>query len=428
MASVTTPRIDKIIRLNNYDLLGTKCKKYQMYMCLDTLQLWYDESDSKRVLYGYTGVDTVNDLQNKLIPDLGTTYYCWESNSLWLWMNRWVCIYSDNKYPSAYRTDNDYIQSVYIDDENPTIVDNNGLLRDGSVVIRDANRIIKGRMYVSDTHDNLVFSSFLGGGIRMLPNGSFASNGELYIDDGGKSFIRAEWTAKNNEMYVDYSEKPTQDPSKYITDTHKYKVWHSGNLKLEDLELTAENIYNKLKEGQENGDLPSPFEFNVDKLDGLHATDLALKSHIHNSNDISDFAQASKIVVENALKDRLTNMIFKGAKITWVEASQKFMLSTDNFILTLTGGVTGQATVTNNTNTTLAVTVDPDKHNHADLDARITALEAGGGSGSVDLTDYYKKKETENLIDSYFTTTPTSGKALLVNNNGDLPRKCFNSI
>ena len=171
MASVTTPRIDKIIRLNNYDLLGTKCVKYQMYMCLDTLQLWYDESDSKRVLYGYTGVDTVNDLQNKLIPDLGTTYYCWESNSLWLWMNRWICIYSDNKYPSAYRTDSDYIQTVYIDDENPTIVDNNGLLRDGSVVIRDANRIIKGRMYVSDTHDNLVFSSFLGGGIRMLPNG-----------------------------------------------------------------------------------------------------------------------------------------------------------------------------------------------------------------------------------------------------------------
>ena len=316
MASVTTPRIDKIIRLNNYDLLGTKCKQYQMYMCLDTLQLWYDESDSKRVLYGYTGVDTVNDLQNKLIPDLGTTYYCWESNSLWLWMNRWVCIYSDNKYPSAYRTDNDYIQSVYIDDENPTIVDNNGLLRDGSVVIRDANRIIKGRMYVSDTHDNLIFSSFLGGGIRMLPNGSFASDGELYIDDDGKSFIRAEWTAKNNEMYVDYSEKPSKDPSKYVTDTHKYRVWHSGNLKLEDFDMTGVNIINKIHEAQADGSLSDPLDLNVDRLDGLHATDLALKNHIHDSNDISDFAQASKVVVENALKDRLTNMIFKGAKIS----------------------------------------------------------------------------------------------------------------
>ena len=396
MASVTTPRIDKIIRLNNYDLLGTKCKQYQMYMCLDTLQLWYDESDSKRVLYGYTGVDTVNDLQNKLIPDLGTTYYCWESNSLWLWMNRWVCIYSDNKYPSAYRTDNDYIQSVYIDDENPTIVDNNGLLRDGSVVIRDANRIIKGRMYVSDTHDNLIFSSFLG----------------------------AEWTAKNNEMYVDYSEKPSKDPSKYVTDTHKYRVWHSGNLKLEDFDMTGVNIINKIHEAQADGSLSDPLDLNVDRLDGLHATDLALKNHIHDSNDISDFAQASKVVVENALKDRLTNMIFKGAKITWVEASQKFMLSTDNFIVTLTGGVTGQATVTNNTNTTIAVTVDPDKHTHQDILDRIDAI---GTGSSVDLTNYYKKKETEDLIDSYFTTTPTNGKALLVNSDGNLPRKCFNS-
>ena len=100
------------------------------------------------------------------------------------------------------------------------------------------------------------------------------------------------------------------------------------------------------------------------------------------------------------------------------------MLSTDNFIVTLTGGVTGQATVTNNTNTTIAVTVDPDKHTHQDILDRIDAI---GTGSSVDLTNYYKKKETEDLIDSYFTTTPTNGKALLVNSDGNLPRKCFNS-
>ena len=65
MASVTTPTINKIIRLRNYDLLGTQCKKYNMYMCLDTFNYGMTNLISKRVLYAYVGVDTVNDLQKK---------------------------------------------------------------------------------------------------------------------------------------------------------------------------------------------------------------------------------------------------------------------------------------------------------------------------------------------------------------------------
>lgn len=420
MASVTTPTINKIIRLKSYDLLGTQCKKYNMYMCLDTLQLWYDESDSKRTLYSYVGVDTVNDLQNNLIPDLGTTYYCWESNSLWLWMNRWVCIYTDGKYPSAYRTDNGTIDAVYLDDQQPTIVDNNGLLRDGSVVIRDANRIIKGRLYISDNTDNLVISSYLGGGVRILPNGAFSTDGELYIDDDAKAHIRGEWNVLNNEIYVDYTEKPAKDNSKYADDSHRYKVWHEGNLKLEDLELTGLNIYNKIIEAQADGSLPNPLVLNVNQLNGLKSTDFALKNHVHSSSDISDFAQAAQANANTAMMDKLTNMIFKGAKITWVEASQKYQLSTDNFILAFTGGVTGQGTVNNNTNTTIALEVDPTKHIHSDLVARIEALEAGGGGGG-DLSNYYTKTQTDEKIASMFSATPVQGKALLVNSNRTLP-------
>lgn len=419
MASVTTPTINKIIRLKSYDLLGTKCVKYNMYMCLDTLQLWYDESDSKRTLYSYVGVDTVNDLQNNLIPELGTTYYCWESNSLWLWMNRWICIYTDGKYPSAYRTDNGSIDAVYLDDQNPTIVDNNGLLRDGSVVIRDANRIIKGRLYINDTNDNLVISSYLGGGVRILPNGAMSTDGELYIDDDARAHLRGEWNVLNNEIYVDYTEKPAKDKSKYADDTHRYKVWHEGNLKLEDLELTGLNIYNKIIDAQKDGSLPNPLVLNVNQLNGMKSTDFALKNHIHSSSDISDFAQAAQANANTAMMDKLTNMIFKGAKITWVEASQKYQLSTDNFILAFTGGVTGSGTVVNNTNTTIALEVDPTKHVHQDLVTRIEALEAGGGGG--DLSNYYTKTETDAQIANMFSATPVQGKALLVNSSRTLP-------
>lgn len=418
MASVTTPTINKIIRLKNYDLLGTQCKKYNMYMCLDTLQLWYDESDSKRVLYAYVGVDTVNDLQKNLIPELGTTYYCWESNSLWLWMNRWICLYTDGKYPSAYRTDNGYIEEVYLSDDQPTIVDNNGLLRDGSVVVRDANRIIKGRLYISDSMDNLVISSYLGGGVRILPNGAFSSDGELYIDDDAKAYIRGEWNVRNHEIYVDYTEKPNEDKNEYRDSTHRYRVWHEGNLKLSSFDLTGENIYNKIIDAQKNGTLPDPLVLNVDRLNGLHSTDFALKSHVHTTSEISDFKEATEAAAEAVLKNRLTNMISKGAKITWVEASKKFMLSTDNFILTLTGGVTGQGTVTNNTNTTIAVTVDPNKHKHKDITDRLDKLEKGGGA---DLSNYYNKQEVDKNISDMFSATPIQGKALLVDKNKNLP-------
>lgn len=418
MASVTTPTINKIIRLNNYDLLGTKCKKYNMYMCLDTLQLWYDESDSKRTLYGYVGVDTVNDLKNNLIPEFGVTYYCWESNSLWLWMNRWICIYTDNKYPSAYRTDNDYIEAVYLNDQQPTIVDNNGLLRDGSVVIRDANRIIKGRLYVSDTQDNLVISSYLGGGVRLLPNGAFSTDGELYIDDDAKSHIRGEWNVLNNEIYVDYKEKPDSDKNEFRDSTHRYRVWHEGNLKLSSFDLTGENIYNKLIDAQKDGTLPDPLELNVSKLNGLKSTDFALKTHIHKSTDISDFKTASQANASSLLIDKLTNMNFKGARITYDSKTEKYTLSTNNFVLTYTGGATGQGTVTNNSNTSIALTVDPTKHVHQDLIDRIKIIE---DKEAGELDNYYNKQETEDLLADMFSATPEEGKALLVDKDGNLP-------
>lgn len=421
MASVTTPKINRIIRMYNFDLLGTKIKQYNMYMCLDTLQLWYDESPNKRTLYGYVGVDTMNDLKNNLIPSYGTTYYCWESNTLWLWMNKWICLYSDGTYPSAYQKVEGTIDEVYLDDQNPTIVDNNGLLRDGSVVIRDPQRIIKGRLYVGSNNDNLVLSSYLGGGIKILPNGAFGTEGELYIDDHSQAFIRASWNILNNEGYVDYTEHPERDDNPYKTEEHRYKIYHEGNFKAEDFTITSAMIYDKLV--NPDSQLPDPFKFNVEKLGGHKATDFALKNHSHTASDITDFVTESQSNALSVMIDKLTNAIGKGLKITWDVSTKKFTLNADDYILAFTGGATGQGTVTDLTNTTIALTVDPDKHTHQNYIDRMDKIEQSiKNLSSVDLTDYYNKTE----VDDMFSTVPMKDKALLVDNNGNLPRKCFN--
>lgn len=416
MASVTTPKINRIIRMYNFDLLGTQIKQYNMYMCLDTLQLWYDESPSKRTMYGYVGVDTMNDLQNNIVPNYGTTYYCWESNTLWLWMNKWICLYSDSIYPSAYQKLEGTIDEVYLDDQNPTIVDNNGLLRDGSVVIRDPQRIIKGRLYISSGNDNLILSSYLGGGIRILPNGAFGTEGELYIDDHSQAYIRASWNILNNEGYVDYGEHPEKDKNPYQNENHRYKIYHEGNFKAEDFSITSAMVYDKLV--NPDSTLPDPLKLNVEKVGGHKASDFALKTHSHTASDITDFSTESQSNALTVMIDKLTNAISKGVKVTWDVSKKKFTLNADDYILAFTGGATGQGTVTDLTNTTIALTVDPSKHVHQNYIDRMDKIEKSiKDISSVDLSDYYNKTE----VDDMFSATPIQDKALLVDNNGNLP-------
>lgn len=76
------------------------------------------------------------------------------------------------------------------------MIDNNGLLKDGSVVIRDNNRIVKGKLYIDNTNNNLVISSFLGGGLRILPNGSSESPGALVINPNTVISLRDKETGK----------------------------------------------------------------------------------------------------------------------------------------------------------------------------------------------------------------------------------------
>lgn len=421
MASVTKPTINRIIRMKQFDLLGTKITQYNMYMCLDTLQLWYDETPSKRILYNYTSAKTVNDILYNITPEYGKTYYCWEDNSLWLWMNKWITLWSDHTYPSAFQYTDGVISPVYRHDEPSAPADDNGLLHDGSVIVRDRQRIIKGKIYVGEDNDNLIISSFLGGGLRLLPNGLMNTDGELYIDDMAIAHIRAQWNVLNNEAYVDYSEHPEQDPNQFQNDRHRYKIYHEGNFRLPELKLDSKTIYDLL--AKPDTTLPDPFEFNVDKLDGKHASDFALKSHNHTTNQITDFAEKSKANALSVLIDNLTNSLKKGIAISYSTANKQFTFDVDDFILTFTGGATGQGTVKDLTNTTIALTIDPSKHVHQNYIDRMDDLQDEiDNLSTIDPNDYYNKQQVKDLIiQEGATKTPTPGKALQVDANGNLP-------
>lgn len=432
--AVKTPTINKIIRMTEFDLLRTSVSAGNMYMCIDSQKLYYDETNNKRVVYGYNGVKTVNDLLYNITPNMNTTYYCWEDNSLWLWMNKWITLWSDKTYPSAYvYDDSNNINEVYRYDQPLLPADDNGLLKDGSVVIRDRQRIIKGKIYVDDGNDNLVISSYLGGGMRFLPNGQLDTDGEFFLSDFNKntddasienntkySFIRSEFRILNNEEYVDYSEHPEYDDNPYQKENHQYKVFHEGNLDASLVkEITPDEIYNKLLDPS----LPYVFDFNVKKLQGKVPDDFANKEHTHTSAEITDFNEASKAQSFVQIKQTFNTMQGEGITVSFDSADDQLLMSANNFNLSFGGGVTGTGIVKHLTDTTINMVVDPTKHIHSDyIDTMTNLQEQINELAKIDINQYYKKPEVDEKIEEIRgTTEPTPGKPLLVDENGDLP-------
>lgn len=421
--SVSTPTINRIYRVTEYDLLRTAITANNMYICTDSLQMYYDESAVKRAQYAYTGIKTINDLLYDTTPNYGTSYYCWEDNSLWIWLNKWITLYSDTTYPSAY------VYTTYPSTSEPgtlnsiyninNVLDNNGLLQDGSVVIRDKNRIIKGKFYVNDDNDNLTFSSFLGGGIRLLPNGAMDTDGEFYIDDEGESFLRSSFTILNGEEYIDYSEHPELDENPYTNSDHRYKVYHEGNLDTSAiLTMTPEQIYTKLQDSS----LPDPLDLSVTMISGKTIDDLALVGHTHTASEITNFNEQARNQAAIEIRTVLNSMTGNGITISSTGTSD-FSLSANDFTLTFTNGVIGAATVSHLTDTTISLTVDPTKHVHENVITRLDDLqEQINDINAMDANNYYTTTQVDNLISSVTgTSTPTAGKPLLVNSEGKLP-------
>ena len=423
MSTVNTPKVNRIYRMTEFDQLRTAIKEGNMYICTDSLQMYYDESAVKRSKYTYTGIKTINDLMYNTSPSYGVSYYCWEDNSLWLWLNKWITLYADTNYPSAY------IYTTYPTKEEPgqlnsvfninNVLDNNGLLQDGSVVIRDGHRIIKGKLFVNEENDNLTFSSFLGGGIRLLPNGEIDTNGELFIGDEGESFLRSSLLIKNNEEYIDYSEHPELDENPYKNDTHKYKVYHEGNLDTSAiLEMTPQQIYQKLQDKS----LPDPLDLSVSMISGKTIDDISLVGHKHIANDITNFNEQARNQASIEIRTVMTGIQGEGITITPL-GNDDYRFSANNFTLTLGGGVVGSAVINHLSDTTLNVTVDPTKHIHENYVTRMDDLQGQiNDINAMDKNDYYTISQIDNLLDDVKgTTTPTPGKPILINSNNKLP-------
>lgn len=405
--AITVPSSDRqIIRLTEFDLMNTKIKKGNIYVCTDSRKMYEDVTDTSRILLSVTMIDTEKKRVYDTVPQNNVNYYVWETNELWLWMNSWIKIIGNTTYPTAYQ----YVDGLPegIGGSGCCNPDQNGILGDGSVVIRDVNRIIKGKIYIDETNDNLVISSFLGGGMKLLPNGKMGELGSLDIQETGKAWYYGEWNTYDN-MYVNFdTENGGEDPSPYPNDEHRYLVYHEGNLDIQGIldQLTPESIYNKLLDES----LPDPFAFNVDMLDGKHATDFADKVHTHVPDDVVGLVSHTKELINDALMDGSKN----GITITYDSDHDLYNFSANSFLLRLTGGVTGSATISNLTDTTLNVTVDPNKHVH---DYGIDNI-----SG---LRDALEELENNKLDASIWNSTVTNkaepNKLLLLDANGNLP-------
>ena len=434
--NIQVPKINKIYKMTEFDMLRTAIEKNSMYICVDSLKMYYDsgETEDSRGLYNYVSVGTLNDLFNKITPDYGKSYYCWEDNSLWVWVNKWEALYNQTTYPSAYNyneipsSNNPQVMTeIYRYDMPNMPADDNGLLKDGSVVVRDRNRIIKGKIYVEDSNNNFVFSSFLGGGMRFLPNGKMSTDGELLLDkriESGNKIIpiatlRAELSTLNQEMYVDYSEHPEYDDSDYKNDTHRYKVFHEGNLDTSAIKvMTPLQVYNKLLDES----LPQPFDFNVAYLNGHASSDFAPTEHTHSADNITDLDVKVAKLSGNTVKNIFNTMSGEGISATYNTATEILTMTAQSFRLSLSGGVSGSTTVDKLSDTNIEVTVDPTKHSHKNYETTLESLQTQINTISYDINTTYTKNVIDQMIgDITPTPTPTSGKALMVNSEGILP-------
>lgn len=221
-----------IYKLTAYDLMCTKISNGTYYVTTDTKQFFVD-SNGVRLPLAVTMISTERERLNNIAPHNNYKYYVWETNTLWGYNNKWIVLDGNYSYsPSGYYYTNNAIGPSTTDPNE--VLDNNGLLRDGAVVVRDSNRIIKGKLYISkgeavykynlltakpddwdsnytsyyvytnneyvqnvdstwvsdtyyeqekvfDSVNDLVISSFLGGGIKLLPSGSADATGALQI-------------------------------------------------------------------------------------------------------------------------------------------------------------------------------------------------------------------------------------------------------
>ena len=172
-----------IIKCTQYDLLRAKAKVGQMYFVTDSRVLYKDNGNStaQRLRFNAVILHTDAERLNSIKPTIGKFYYVEETNSLWLFDTRWVLKIGNTMTYNTYYA-GDYVSpviNVETSISGPTgdvIIDNNGLLGDGSVVIRDINRITRAVEKSNLTYNRIELKSALDAGFLCIPNAHLPYN------------------------------------------------------------------------------------------------------------------------------------------------------------------------------------------------------------------------------------------------------------
>jgi len=215
-----------IIRCNQFDMIHVTPKAGQLYFTVDSRLLFKDNGPNleQRLRFNAVILNTDFERTTTIRPEVGRFYYVDETNSLWLFDTRWILKVGNTTSFNAFSTYNTLSPVINMDESitNATgdrIIDNNGLLSDGSVVIRDTNRIIRGRLNANTVYNELQFNSYLDNGFVFVPmanlpyddlTSSFGSlrltnsktpNDSNGFDIQGESYYYGEW---NNfgQMYI----------------------------------------------------------------------------------------------------------------------------------------------------------------------------------------------------------------------------------
>lgn len=380
-----------IYRVNEFDLLSIPKVAGNLYACTDSRRMYEDISATERRVMSVQMIATEVDRQYNLRPTNATYYYVWETNELWLYHYGWELIIG-NKTDET----NQYVGSTgisYVKNSGCCQSNNNGILGDGSVVVRDSNRVIKGKIYIDEENNELVFSSFLGGGLRFLPSGSFDEDGSLDISDGVLNYQGDAWIKGNlfttDDIYV-------------VKESGQYKVYTEEDFVVGEWEFNGNDIVQKL------GELPQPVNIDVQKFDG-HTSDYYAKTiHKHVSSDITDL---EKFVKDNRYASLMTGNHDRGIQVEYDQKSDTYKFVPSPFLINIIGGVDGFATVRDLGDTTIEVTVNPDEHKHSLIDM----LDWNEFKTDFDLKMYTSKFEEE------VTKTAKPDKLLYLDGSGKLP-------
>lgn len=340
-----------IIKCSKYDLFQLPATKGQIYFCQDVLALYKDygvEITSRQRLPALV-INTEQERLRRIRPQQGRLYYVVTSNCLWLFDTRWILKEGDARKFNAYGYDANSSVTPLVSknvavgsDQGDRIIDNNGLLQDGSVVIRDSERLVRA-IERADLHNNEIsITSYLDGGLTLYPYG-LAASVELRKQFGSLHLGVEQIPGGTDAMpYMQYRGKAEYSGDLYVQgdiyttrviDTNKYHLSHSllANETLHHRVMCLRTVHTP-----DNIQYTEHNEF----LITVTADDSAIIKHIQ-------YTDATNSIVTQSGEMIYDGAIVKGSEVTYNASREvegvntvvfRVVTSDPEIIITLTGG------------------------------------------------------------------------------------------